>query len=79
MWSNDFYNDWFTVTPSDTVDIVPRHFALVMGSAGVIALVNGRNQATNVTVVAGQLLPVQVRRVNATNTTVTSVVALNHI
>jgi hypothetical protein len=73
------YNRWFAVTPSDTVDITERHSALVVGAAGTLAIVDPRNLATIITVVAGQVLPVQVRRVNATGTTATGIVALCHV
>jgi len=68
------------VTPSDSnVDLTDIPRALFVGVAGNIALV-GRddtgNTGTVLAVTAGQLIPVMVRRVLATGTTATGIVAL---
>lgn len=69
------------VTASNTVDITqlngeyPR--ALWVGGAGNVAVVTPDGVANTITgVPAGTLLPIQVRRVNSTSTTATSMVAI---
>jgi hypothetical protein len=69
------------VTPSDTVDLAkvnnqfPR--SLYVGGAGnVVVVTPSGTSATFAGVAAGAILPVQARRVNSTNTTATSIVAL---
>lgn len=69
------------VTASNTVDITqlngeyPR--ALWVGGAGNVAVVTPDGTVNTITgVPAGTLLPIQTRRVNSTNTTATSMVAI---
>jgi hypothetical protein len=70
------------VTPSDTVNI--RYFltdqrysdALYIGGAGVVVAVWEDLSTTAFTCVAGQILPIKVKRVNATSTTATLIRAL---
>lgn len=69
------------VTPSNSADIAqlnneyPR--ALWVGGAGDVAVVTPDGVASTIVgVTAGTLLPIQVRRVNSTNTTATSMVAI---
>lgn len=72
-------NDTFrAVTPSDTIAIKngPAR-ALYVGGAGNIVAINENDEAvTFVAVPAGSILPIVTKRVNATNTTATSIVAL---
>jgi hypothetical protein len=64
------------VTPSDTVNFGQAR-ALYVGGAGNVAVVDLDGTAvTYVGVPAGTFLPVQCKRVNATSTTATSIVAL---
>jgi hypothetical protein len=77
------YNIALAITPSDTVDFIPVvpsslgvADALFVGGAGVVALVLENGTVVNFTCVAGQILPVGTRRVNATNTTATLMIAL---
>lgn len=65
------------VTPSDTVDLTFTARALWVGGAGDVKVntANG-DTITLVGVAAGSLLPVAVKRVFATLTTATSIVAL---
>ena len=67
----------YAVTPHDDneVSIVPR--ALYIGVTGNVAVTmfNGDN-VTFVGVPAGQFLPIRVKKVLATNTTATDIVAL---
>lgn len=69
------------VTASDSTDIVkqgerwPR--ALWVGGAGNVAIVTPDGVVNTLAgVPAGTLLPIQTRRVNSTNTTATSMVAI---
>ena len=71
------YNNWRAVTPSDTVDLPQPTDALWVGGAGNVAAVLQNNQPVVFTAVpAGAWLPIAVRRVNATGTTATGLVAL---
>lgn len=67
------------VTPSDTVDL-PGGIAkaLWIGAAGAVAII-AENDTVAVTLAgaaAGQLIPIRTKRVKATGTTATSIVAL---
>lgn len=65
------------VTPSDSVNLAPSSRALYVGGAGNVALVQPDDTVvTFVGVTAGFILPVACKRVNSTNTTATSIVAL---
>jgi hypothetical protein len=63
----------FAVTPSDTVSM-PVVTGIRCGSAGDITAVDEDGTAITYTVVAGEILPIKVRRVNSTGTTVTGIV-----
>lgn len=65
------------VTPSDTVSMECGR-ALYVGGAGDLTVVmrEESNVVTFAAVPAGTVLPMQVRRVNATGTTATNIVAL---
>lgn len=66
-----------SVTPSDSTNLSSIARALWVGGAGDVAVVCPDNTvATLVGVPAGTLLPVRAKRVNSTNTTATSIVAL---
>jgi hypothetical protein len=65
------------VTPNDNADLAAPCLALYIGSAG--ALVVTMADGTDVTfgaVTAGSLLPIRVRRVKATGTVASNIVAL---
>lgn len=66
------------VTPHDsTVIAVPRVRGLWVGGAGNLSLLMGNGTTILLEgVLAGSLIPVNVKRVNATNTTATLIVAL---
>jgi hypothetical protein len=70
------YNQAAAITTSDTVDLAKPTDALWVGGAGIVVAVFENGAAVNVTCVAGQLLPLRVKRVNATTTTATLLVAL---
>lgn len=80
------FDKFQTVTPSDTVDL-PQWTAnqrltdaLWVGGAGNIVLVAEDGSTVTINAVpAGTQLNVGVRRVNATNTTATGIVALYNI
>jgi hypothetical protein len=63
------------VTPSDAT-VLPMTRALYVGSTGNVAVEDINGTVTYVSVQAGSILPVQVSRVLATNTTASSIVAL---
>ena len=67
------------VTPSDSVDLPNVSRALWVGGAGNVAvmLADDTSAVTFVSVAAGTLLPLRVKRVMATNTTATSLVAID--
>lgn len=72
------FNRWTPVTPSNTADLAVASDALWIGGAGDLAVVQGNGVATTLAAVpAGSWLPLQARRINATNTTATNIVALN--
>jgi hypothetical protein len=72
------YNNWRPVTPSDTVDLSELTDAIWVGGAGDVAAVLQNNAMPVVlaAVPAGSWLPLAARRVNATGTTATGIVAL---
>lgn len=66
------------VTPSDTVSltVAPCRGLWVGGAGNISALMEDGTSATFVGIAAGTLLPFSVRRVNASATTATSIVAV---
>lgn len=65
------------VTPSDTVDLPAGVRGLYVGTGGNAVLVGTDGVAVTFSNIAsGTVLPVQVNRVNATNTTASGIVAL---
>lgn len=83
MIANSRYNKAVGVTPSDTVNFVNQGLGrllcdgLYIGGAGVVAAVFEDGTVVNFTAVAGEILPIAVKRVNTTNTTATLIVALS--
>jgi hypothetical protein len=73
----DSYTTWLAITPSDTADLPALTQAIYVGGAGTLAAVMANGTAGTFTgVLAGQILPLTARRVNATNTTATNLVSL---
>lgn len=69
--------DFAAVTPSDATDQTQQFRALYIGGAGNVAIVSATGAVvTFVGLAAGTILPVSGIRVNSTNTTATSIVAL---
>ena len=74
------YNQYPALTPSDTVDLPKLTHGLWVGGAGDVAAVAQNNVVTVFAAVpAGSWLPLAVRRINATGTTATGLVALYQI
>lgn len=74
---SDTYNLYGPITTSDTVDLPTVTDALWVGGVGNVVAVREDGQAITVlAVAAGTLLPLKVRRVNATSTTATNILAL---
>lgn len=70
--------NFVAVTPSDTVDLATPARAFFIGVTGDVALVplDGSTAVTFKNVASGQIIPVQARRINSTNTNATDIVAL---
>lgn len=69
--------DGFTITPSDTVNFNSVARAIYVGVGGTVVLVTPQNTVlTFVGVQSGQILPVMAGRINATNTTATTMIGL---
>lgn len=65
------------VTPSDSVDLATVSTALLASGAGVVSCdLQGSGTSVLIPIGAGVVLPVRVRRVRATGTTATGIVAL---
>lgn len=71
-------NKGFAVTPSDTVNFVPGTCSgIYVGVAGNVVVVNMDDSTTTfVGLAAGVVHPIKAKRINSTNTTATSIVAL---
>jgi hypothetical protein len=76
MPDNQLYNDAASITASNTVDLDRPSDAISVGAAGTLAAVLQNGRTVSLTVSAGQLLPLRVKRVNSTGTTATGLVAL---
>ena len=71
------YNIWTPITPSDTVDLPTLTDGVWVGTGGNVAAVMQNNQMPVVLAVpSGAWIPLAARRINATNTTATGIVAL---
>lgn len=65
------------ITPSDANDLAVPARGVYVGVAGNVAIVTITNEVvTFVGALAGSIIPVRTKRVNATNTTATNLVAL---
>jgi hypothetical protein len=70
------YSDAVAITTSDTVDLPQLTDAIWVGGAGIVVAVFPNGKTVNFTCVAASVLPIRVKRVNATSTTATLMVAL---
>lgn len=68
-----------TVTPSDTVNLVTNSLGIYVGGAGDISVLMADGTTTGLfkAVPVGTFLPIQVQRINATNTTATLMLSIN--
>lgn len=64
------------VTPSDAADLADVALALYVETGGSLSLVTEAGQSRSVTVADFSMLPVGVRRVNATGTTAAGIHAM---
>jgi hypothetical protein len=60
----------FVCAYSDATDFAISTRALYFGAAGKVAVVTVKGQVVTIPVVAGGYLPIRVKRINSTNTTV---------
>lgn len=68
---------FFVIPPSDTVNLTKRCRAVYVGGAGNIVAVDDAGTAVTFSAVpAGTVLPIEAKRINATGTTATLLVAL---
>ncbi|WP_417242611.1 spike base protein, RCAP_Rcc01079 family [Celeribacter sp.] len=68
--------DLIAVTPSDSIDLVDVAVALYVEGGGTVAFVSAGGGSRSVTLPDNAILPVGVRRVDATGTTATGIHAL---
>lgn len=70
-------NKQLAVTPSDSVDLpgVTRGIYVGTGGTVVVVPVDGDATVTYTNVANGQVLPIQITRVNATSTTASGIIA----
>lgn len=83
MIANPAYKKAVAITTSGTTNFVNQGSssgvlcsAVWVGGAGVMAAVFEDDSVVNFTCAAGTLVPIQIKRVNVTNTTATLMVAL---
>ena len=80
--ADEAYKEFAAITPSDSVDltlggVATPTDAVWVGGAGNVVVVDSRGATTTFTgVTAGALLKIRARRINATLTTATAMVAL---
>jgi hypothetical protein len=68
---------WRAITPSDSTNLPGGCRSIYVGGAGNIAIVSQSNEVVTLTAVpVGTVLPVSPKRVNATNTNATLLIAL---
>lgn len=73
------FTDAAAIVTSDTVDLGRLTEAVYVGGAGTVAVVLQNNRVVSFTAVAGGTLPVRARRINATGTAATLLVALYQV
>lgn len=78
------FNQAFAITKSDTVNLgqytrLGPTDAVYVGGAGVVVAVFPDESIAAFTCVAGQTLPIRVKRINSTNTTGTLMLALYQV
>ena len=76
------FNAAAAITKSDTVNIVGPNAltdAVYVGGAGIVVAVFQDDSTAQFTAVAGEILPIAIKRVNSTTTTATLMVALYQV
>ena len=74
---NDGAKNAFAITPSDTVFLTKNASALYVGGTGNITCVTAEGDTVLFTAIPeGAILPINVKRVNATATTATLIIGL---
>jgi hypothetical protein len=76
------YNYYRAITKHDTDNIRGDGRltdAVYVGGAGIVVAVAQDDSVVNFTAVAGEIIPIAVKRVNSTNTTATLMVALYQV
>lgn len=68
--------DIFPVTPSDTVDMQNVAIALYVETGGNLSVITSRGGARSISVANNSILPVGIRRVNASGTSATGIHAM---
>lgn len=66
----------WSVTPSDTLDLIRPTRAIKAATSGTVAWQNMAGDAQASVIDAGELLPIKARRILATGTTATGITAL---
>lgn len=69
-------SDLIAVTPDDATDLAQVSRALNAATAGTIRVTTREGTTGSITVAAGIIIPIRVRRIWATGTTATGIVAL---
>ena len=64
------------ITPHDTTKIAQQIACLCVGVGGTVTVLTSNDQVVQFTAVAGQQIPIQIKRVNSTGTTATNMVGL---
>lgn len=71
------FERYFAITPSDTDDFATAPDAIYVGGAGnIVAVLPDGTAVTFTGALAGSILPIKCKRVNATSTTATALVGL---
>lgn len=72
-----FYNQYVAITKSDTVNFPDGLCrAIYVGGAGIVVAVAEDDATCAFTAVAGEILPIKAKRVNATTTSASLMIAL---
>ena len=70
------YNEALAITKSDSANLDRLTDAVYVGGAGIVVAVFQNDTTAAFTCIAGQLLPIRIKRVNSTTTTATLMLAL---
>lgn len=70
------FKNAIAITPHDTTLIAQQVASIYVAGAGTITVLTANNQVVQFTAVAGGVIPIQIKRVNATGTAATGIVGL---